>query len=398
MTRAGLLAVIVAAVVSAAVAGAPDAGAVAGTPGPARPAFSSEDGSSLAAESCRSAALCFAVGEYWDAHKMRLVPLAERWTGKRWTALSVPDPAGASEAFLDAVSCSSGTACFGVGYDYGATVPGPVAEQWNGRRWVIRAVPHAGRLHGVSCKSAGFCIAVGDYSHGPVFQELAATWNGRDWTIRRTPDPGAQGSLLNWVACTSATWCSAVGEQEPSATTEVPLAQDWNGHHWKVQSPPIPAGVSFGQLAGESCDSSSSCYAVGSFVTSTGETAALAEQWNGRHWALQQTPAVTGATQTSLNSISCRSATSCQAVGYSYDGTQYLTLAEHWNGHAWTVEKTPNPPARNDIGLSGVRCPATKTCVAVGSYFDTSRDAYQTLAEVWNGKRWVIQYPANPSD
>jgi hypothetical protein len=82
----------------------------------------------------------------------------------------------------------------------------------------------------------------------------------------------------------------------------------------------------------------------------------------------------------------------------SYNGTQYLTLAEHWNGRAWTVEQTPDVATGSDSTLSGVRCPAKNTCVAVGSYFDTSRDAYQTLAEVWNGKHWTIEYPANPSD
>jgi hypothetical protein len=398
MTQAGSLAIVISALVSAAVAGAPAAGAVVGGPGSVRPAFSSEDGSALAAVSCRSATLCFAVGEYWNAHKMGLVPLAERWSGKSWKPLPMPDPRGATETFLDGVSCNPGTACFAVGYHFGASVIRPVAEQWNGRHWVIRAVPHIGTLHGVSCKSVTFCLAVGDYKNGPVFKELAATWNGRGWTIQRTPDPGAQGTLLNWVACVSATWCSAVGEQDPSATTEVPLAQVWNGHRWMAHSPPVPAGGSFGQLAGEACESRSSCYAVGSFVSSTGESVALVEHWNGRHWTVQNTPSVTGATQTSLNSVACTSATSCQAVGFSNDGTQNLTLAEHWNGDAWTVEQTPNASAGKDSFLSGVRCPAKKTCVAIGSYFNTSRDADQTLAEVWNGKQWTIEFPANPSN
>jgi hypothetical protein len=397
MTQAGPLAIIVTALVSAAVAGAPVAGAGTG-PGPARPAFGPVDGSTLAAVSCRSATLCLSAGEYWNKHKKRLVPLAERWNGNSWKPLPMPDPQGARETLLGAVSCSSGTACFAVGYLFGASVLRPVAEQWNGHRWVIRAVPHIGTLHGVSCKSVTFCLAVGDYNHGPLLKELAATWNGRGWTILRTPDPGAKGSLLNWVTCVSATWCSAVGGQDPTATTEVPLAQVWNGHQWRAQSAPVPAGGSLASLAGEACDSRSSCFAVGSFVNSTGESVALVEHWNGRRWAPQNTPSLTGATQTSLNSIACLSATSCQAVGSFNDGTHFLTLAEHWSGHAWTVEQTLNAPAGTDSVLSGVRCPAQKTCVAVGSYFETSRDANQTLAEVWNGKHWTIEYPANPSD
>jgi hypothetical protein len=398
MTQAGSLAIIVSALVSAAVAGAPVAGAGTGGPGPARPAFGPVDGSILAAVSCRSATLCLSAGQFWDPHKKGLVPLAERWNGKSWKPLPMPDAPGARETLLDAVSCSSGTACFAVGYDLGASVLRPVAELWNGHRWVIRTVPRSGTLHGVSCKSGTFCLAVGDYNHGPVLKELAATWNGRGWTIQRTPDPGAKGSMLSWVTCVSATWCSAVGGQDPSATTEVPLAQDWNGHQWRAQRVPVPAGGSSGSLAGEACDSRSSCFAVGSFVNSAKQSVALVEHWNGSRWAPQTTPSVTGATQTSLNSVACLSATSCQAVGFSYDGTQYRTLAEHWNGRAWTVEQTPNAPAGKDNFLAGVRCPAKRTCVAVGSYLDTSRDANQTLAEVWNGKQWSIEYPANPSD
>jgi hypothetical protein len=398
MRRAGRSVIFAVALFAAAVAGVPAATAGTSRPGPARSPFSAADGSMLYAESCPSATLCFAVGDYWNADATRLVPLAEKWNGKNWTAMHVPDAANAGESFLEAVSCSSAKACMAVGYYFGPKTYEPLADQWNGSHWVFRAVPHAGELWGVSCKSATFCQSVGYEYESSGYKELAAQWNGRHWAVQHTPDPGAKGSLLTWVSCVSTKWCSAVGGAQPTTQTEAPLAEYWNGQHWKVQSAANPAGDTDGQLEGESCQSPSSCYAVGASTNGSNEDVALAEHWNGRRWADQSSPPVSGATETELNSIACHSVTSCTAVGSFYDGAEYQTLAEHWNGHAWTVQQTPDVTTGELNLLSGVRCPAKKTCVAVGSYFDTSSGAYQTLAELWNGSQWTIVYPANPSD
>jgi len=393
MKRAGILAIIAAGLASAVLAVAQPASA-----GTARPAISASSGSSLDAESCPSATLCFAVGDYWYARQTRLVPLAEKWDGKRWTALHMPEPAQAGESYVEAVSCSSATACIAVGYFEGVTAEEPLAEQWNGHDWVIRAVPHDGILRGVSCKSPTFCLAVGYYLVTSGYDELAAVWNGRKWTVQRsTPDPGADGSFLNWIACTSPTWCSAVGYAQPTATTVVPLAQAWNGHRWSVQGAANPAGDSFGELLGESCNSPTSCYAVGNITNSSQEPVALAEHWNGHHWTYEDTPALSGAITAQLNSVACRSTTYCTAVGSYTNGMQYLIVAEHWNGHAWAVQTTPDVTAAKENFLTGVRCPSATTCVAVGTYSGSS-SPNQTLAEVWNGTKWVIKYPGNPSD
>jgi len=50
----------------------------------------------------------------------------------------------------------------------------------------------------------------------------------------------------------------------------------------------------------------------------------------------------------SLNDVSCTSASNCMAVGWflgqikGTNGFQDFTLAESWNGTAWTVVKTPH--------------------------------------------------------
>jgi hypothetical protein len=57
-----------------------------------------------------------------------------------------------------------------------------------------------------------------------------------------------------------------------------------------------------------------------------------------------------------------------------------MTLAEQWNGTSWSMLATPNPPGSIASYLSGVSCPTSQTCTAVGYYENTSNtDA--TLAE-----------------
>src|ERR1700733_3307233 len=73
-------------------------------------------------------------------------------------------------------------------------------------------------------------------------------------------------------------------------------------------------------------------------------------------------PAVTASVPGTLNSVTCTNPTSCIAVG-TY-GTSGDTLAENWNGTAWTVESTPNPAGGSSNTLAGVSCGTPDACVA----------------------------------
>jgi hypothetical protein len=58
------------------------------------------------------------------------------------------------------------------------------------------------------------------------------------WTILPVPDPAGNGSL-NWVSCSSATACTAVGEASTSVSgNHVTLAERWNGTAWAIQPTP----------------------------------------------------------------------------------------------------------------------------------------------------------------
>jgi hypothetical protein len=96
-----------------------------------------------------------------------------------------PAPAGATDTYLDAVSCASTTACTAVGHYLTATnAYAMLAETGNGTSWTVQSAPTpsgttiAG-LTGISCTSTSACTAVGWYETGPeLYDTLAERWNG----------------------------------------------------------------------------------------------------------------------------------------------------------------------------------------------------------------------------
>jgi hypothetical protein len=63
----------------------------------------------------------------------------------------------------------------------------------------------------------------------------------------------------------------------------------------------------------------------------------------------------------------------CTAVGsYTYNnGSVNHTLAEHWNGEKWVIQHTPGlgkGTSMDLLTLAGVSCVASATCTAVGWY------------------------------
>jgi hypothetical protein len=69
----------------------------------------------------------------------------------------------------------------------------------------------------------------------------------------------------------------------------------------------------------------------------------IAEHWDGSRWTIQRLPVPPvppGEEPLVLPvSVSCASVTACVTVG----SNQTATMAERWNGTAWTIEPTPNP-------------------------------------------------------
>jgi hypothetical protein len=321
----------------------------------------------LSAVSCTSPTACIAVGAAQKAPDER-VPLAEAWNGTTWSVQHMPSPP--TGGTLSAVSCTTATAC---------TAAGTVAEGWNGTSWHIEQTFPGAPLSGISCPSAGFCLAAGP--------EVEA-WDGGSWSS--VPGPaGAAASPLG-VSCASASACTVVGYQAP-VQPMVTLAEAWNGSKLSLQPTPNPAAVAASGLTGVSCPSAHACAAVGSFSDDSGALVPLAEAWAGAEWSIKPTPLPPDAAEGALTAVSCSSPSACTAVGWYADHTSgHLTLAETWNGTAWSVRHSPSPPATAST-LNGVSCTSVGACTAVG------HSGSSALAERWNGTSWSVQHGPDPA-
>jgi hypothetical protein len=385
----------------------------------------------LLAVACASATFCEAVGGAGNFGSG--VTEAVRWNGTAWTSQATPNPAGASSAGLNAVSCPSANSCQALGAYVDTSTNGTaaaLAETWNGHSWqlgsaVAPASATTNTLGGVSCVGAHFCEAVGEHFNRTGNEDnLAETWNGTSWTIQAAPDPqgqfGPTSNSFNAVSCVSASFCEAVGNGANGASAEM-----WNGTSWTVQARPgaavTPQSVScvsakfcmavdgsdvetwngtswsagpqvtgFSPVTSVSCATTTYCEVVGGGPS--GENAAV---WNGSTWTVQATAGSAGVV---LDGISCTATTSCEAVGTDFGQRPAATLAEVWNGSTWTIQPTPNPAISQGSTLQSVSCTSAASCTAVGQYQYTNLNLTNTLAEVWNGKAWTLRSTPNTRD
>jgi hypothetical protein len=100
-----------------------------------------------------------------------------------------------------------------------------------------------------------------------------------------------------------------------------------------------------------------------------------------------------------LSGLTCRSRTSCVAVGelFPHEQQPINPLIERWNGHGWRTESAPKPAA--PAGYRGVNtrllaaaCPSAKLCFAVGQAvaFGAGNAPGGPLIERWDGRRWHL--------
>jgi hypothetical protein len=118
-------------------------------------------------------------------------------------------------------------------------------------------------------------------------------------------------------------------------------------------------------LASVTCPAADHCYAVGNtfdFRDATGRT--LVEEWNGTAWSIVPSPNPPGAFDSRLFGVSCKASSDCVAVGASF-GRFAAALTMHWDGTTWTLVRAARPAAVRATALADVTC-GSHTCTAVG--------------------------------
>jgi len=262
--------------------------------------------------------------------------------------------------------------------------------------WAIQETPSlAGGaiLYGVSCTSPTACTTVGENEEAT----LAERWNGSEWATQATPASGA----LHAVSCSSETACTAVGAEgtssgEHAVIASATLAEAWNGSAWAVQPTPNPPGATHDHLEAVSCTAPSECTATGWYEQGNGQRFTLAERWDGSAWTIQPTPSPGEGEATSLTGVSCTSPSSCTASGFYYQPGhtgQIIPLIAQWDGSAWTLTAVAQPSANGEAILLSLSCTSSPACTTVGRF---ANPGYTPLAERSSATEWAIQPVPDP--
>jgi len=303
-----------------------------------------------------------------------------------------PAAAGVHEAALEAVSCPRPKLCIAVGRRATPHGQAPFAERWNGRSWAIQAIgaPKASDafLVSVSCPSARDCTAVGSQAtSAKKFGVLAEQWNGHRWRVTQTGDPaGVAAGTFYSVSCARADNCVAVGMWQ-GRTRNLTLSEHWNGHSWRLMTA-ARLGRS-AALTGVHCTASGFCMAVGE-IASPGQSGevAMAEELTKGAWHRVAAPVLPGSSLTIFYDTWCGNRFSCLAVGQS-QGAGNTAVAARWTGSIWTWQSLSGAASQILLGIS---CSSSARCIAVGS------GATRPVSQQWTGASWTSVPTAHIAD
>lgn len=289
--------------------------------------------------SCSSGRSCVAVGYHFGRG---IADLAEQWDGTRWRIIESRSPLGTG-GLLNDVNCRNPYGCVAVGeYATGSGAIRDLAELRTARGWrVMRLQAPTGAqetaLYAISC-SNGYCMAAGSYIDASGHtRTLAYTWTGSAWTLT-SPGYSAQlNTALYGVSCPAVAECMAVGSAS-SGLRRQPFTELWMNGHWM----PVPSGEADGTLSAVSCPGDAHCLAVGSAAGKP-----LITAWSGVRWRELRSARARGRSAGALYHLSCHTeSVRCFAVGaWLAPGTNSApaTLAEEWNGRSWAITTTVNP-------------------------------------------------------
>ncbi|PWU10764.1 MAG: hypothetical protein C5B50_24660 [Verrucomicrobia bacterium] len=141
-------------------------------------------------------------------------------------------------------------------------------------------------------------------------------------------------------------------------------------------------------LSGAAIISDNDIWAVGDISGSTASAeATLAEHFDGTAWTVIATPAVNGSM---FSSVAGAAGNDVWAVGTQDAGGSGAALIEHWNGASWSVVAGPKLPKGSF--LTGVTAISANDAWAVGSEPapSNSQFIFNPLIEHWNGSSWSV--------
>jgi photosystem II stability/assembly factor-like uncharacterized protein len=319
----------------------------------------------LSGVACNSSGDCQVVGAFAvpDPKHSIMAVLRTSDGGAAWVKEALPRRSGE----LNDVTCVSSSSCWSVGSTGGFTIPRILRTTDGGAKWSLQSVALQGEPMAISCGSTRACVAGGVLSKPKghrILAPLVTHDGGRVWTASQ---------LASWMAgvsgvsCPSPTICEVVGSWNSSMNSTATIGRSDNGgRSWIQQESDLRAFNT--NLASVSCTSASVCEAVGSesgcstFMKCPGENVpagglVLRTSDGGTHWSRQGVPK----SVKFLRGVWCTSSRNCEAVGLGVSG---YAVAIHTadGGATWSIGSVPHR-----IGfLTAVSCESKEDCLAVG--------------------------------
>ncbi len=115
-----------------------------------------------------------------------------------------------------------------------------------------------------------------------------------------------------------------------------------------------------------SCVSAAYCVAAGHFNTSVSVTQTLIEVYSNGTWSIAQSSDTAATSSNAFYDVSCESPTSCVAGGYYEGQGGPQTLVETYDGTSWSIATIQNSTASHPSSVDAVTCVSASTCTAVG--------------------------------
>ncbi|HVV15554.1 MAG TPA: hypothetical protein VHH90_00015 [Polyangia bacterium] len=198
---------------------------------------------------------------------------------------------------------------------------------------------------------------------------------------------------IAFVSLLGTTSCGVPAEDQPAAVAIEAAIASCDGSWTVTDSPNVGGGDN--ALASVSGARADDVWAVGQFAPDTNPdiTLTLAEHFDGQAWSVVETPNLGTNHGNALLAVAALSGRAW-AVGYDI-GSDYLahSLIEAWDGSAWTVVSHHQPFETEN--LYGVAAVAPDDVWAVGSGRD-GEGPFQAVALHFDGHHWRSIPPVDP--
>jgi hypothetical protein len=264
----------------------------------------------------------------------------------------------------------------------GAPVKGKTVSL-NGTGWFVVPSPTIGNydnnLTAVSAASATDAWAVGAYyapSNTNILVSMAEHFDGKSWTEFPLSNIGPNQNTLLAVSELPSGHAWAAGFYINAEYAQQTLIQHYDGKSWSIVPSPSP-GARQNILYGIAAISDTDVWAVGGYQDASSVWHTLAEHYDGSAWSVSKTTLDAGAAGNQFYAVTAVSTNSVYATGnQSGSGFPTQVLTEHYDGHTWSVLGTPSDTTATPVAL-GIT--GTDTLLNVVGDVENSVNPYTTL-------------------